>query len=438
VNKSPTKTAKTNNSVLDVLLNPIRRVVEGDRIQRSRLLSAILLIQVAALCLILYLVLNADPRDINEPTVKAALGLVAILTIMYVINRFGYSSIAALGYIFPFIAVFIYIPFYSGENPAFLAFLVIPILITAIFFSLRWTIIISLALLLLVGYLISLLDHSLDNLLYWNLRNMLYFLLLATALILTFMWHQKNLEQIRQSELVRNNDLLEKQVAELEQFTYTISHDLKGPIVTIRGFLGLLEHDIQENRLEQINKDFNRIREAAAKMQSLISDLLEFSKTGKILNSIEEIPLNDLIQGAIESRALLLKENNIDVINTNKIQIIYGDRARFIQVFEHLIDNAVKYMGEQSQPKIEIGSLKSKDDNILYFRDNGMGIDSAYHKKVFGLFEKLDALSDGTGIGLALIKRIIELHGCRIWVESDGLNKGSTFYFTIPTTNISK
>jgi len=95
-------------------------------------------------------------------------------------------------------------------------------------------------------------------------------------------------------------------------------------------------------------------------------------------------------------------------------------------------------MGEQSQPKIEIGSLKSKDDNILYFRDNGMGIDSAYHKKVFGLFEKLDALSDGTGIGLALIKRIIELHGCRIWVESDGLNKGSTFYLTIPTTNISK
>jgi len=102
------------------------------------------------------------------------------------------------------------------------------------------------------------------------------------------------------------------------------------------------------------------------------------------------------------------------------------------EVFENLIDNAAKYMGDQPNPLIEIGKRESGTETIIYVKDNGMGIEPKYHTQIFGLFEKLWADSDGTGIGLALIKRIIEVQRGRIWVESEGLGKGSTFCFTLP------
>jgi signal transduction histidine kinase len=102
------------------------------------------------------------------------------------------------------------------------------------------------------------------------------------------------------------------------------------------------------------------------------------------------------------------------------------------EVFENLIDNAIKYMGDQPNPRIEIG--KREDDVTIYVKDNGIGIEPQFQAKIFGLFEKLDSAVEGTGIGLALVKRIIEVHGGRIWVESEGKGKGSTFCFTIPET----
>jgi signal transduction histidine kinase len=114
--------------------------------------------------------------------------------------------------------------------------------------------------------------------------------------------------------------------------------------------------------------------------------------------------------------------------------MVHGDRIRLIEVIQNLVDNAVKYMGDQPEPHIHIGT-HGRDGTgypIFFVKDNGMGIDQGYHQKVFGLFEKLNPQSEGTGIGLALIKRIIEVHGGRIWVESAGLGQGSTFYFTLP------
>jgi signal transduction histidine kinase len=112
---------------------------------------------------------------------------------------------------------------------------------------------------------------------------------------------------------------------------------------------------------------------------------------------------------------------------------VYGDRARLLEVWQNLIDNAAKFMGDQPQPQIEIGLAGTVPDGspIFFVRDNGMGIDPKFADRIFGLFNKLDALSEGTGIGLALVKRIIEFHGGRIWVESE-LGKGATFYFTLP------
>jgi signal transduction histidine kinase len=102
------------------------------------------------------------------------------------------------------------------------------------------------------------------------------------------------------------------------------------------------------------------------------------------------------------------------------------------EVFENLIDNAVKYMGDQKEPVLEIGAQNQADKSHFYVKDNGMGLEDQYREKIFGLFEKLNPTIEGTGIGLALVKRIIEAHGGEIWVESEGPGKGSTFHFTIP------
>jgi len=112
---------------------------------------------------------------------------------------------------------------------------------------------------------------------------------------------------------------------------------------------------------------------------------------------------------------------------------LYGDRPRLVQVFQNLVDNAVQFMGDQPAPRVEIGVEQDRDKIVLFVRDNGIGIDPRHQPKLFGLFEKLDPASEGTGIGLALARRIVEAHGGRIWVESEGLGKGATFRFTLAT-----
>jgi signal transduction histidine kinase len=119
------------------------------------------------------------------------------------------------------------------------------------------------------------------------------------------------------------------------------------------------------------------------------------------------------------------------------LPVIVGDRPRLLEVFQNLLDNAVKFMGSQAQPCIDIGMRQEGEAIVYYVHDNGMGIDPRYHDKIFGLFERLDTSSDGTGIGLPLVKRIIEVHGGRLWVESAGQGHGSTFCFTLPSQEVS-
>jgi signal transduction histidine kinase len=419
------------DSLRNWLLNPHPRVTNAEKIQRSRLLSTILLVLILIVALILTIVLLHDFEDINEPTVQGAILLLGISILMYILNRLGYTSIPAMGVILPFIATFIYIPFYSGEDPVFLAFLMIPIIFTAIFFSLRWTTITSAGILILVAILLAFVDQSPEDTPYWNLRNMWFFLMLATGLVLTFMWHLGKLEQIRQLELKRINEQLEQKIAELERFTYTVSHELKSPIVTVKGFLGSIEKDLRDGRYEQAQNDIPRVLKAADKMRNTLSDLLELSRVGRITNPFEEFELSQLVREALETVDGQLRSHNVAVNLVSDLPVIYGDHKRLHEVFENLIDNAAKYMGDQKHPLIEIGMKKGKEP-IFFVKDNGMGIEPQFQTKIFGLFDKLDPTSDGTGVGLALIKRIIETHGGRIWVESEGSGKGSTFYFTIP------
>ena len=228
---------------------------------------------------------------------------------------------------------------------------------------------------------------------------------------------------------------LEVKNAELERFTYTASHDLKSPLITIKGFLGFLREDAERGNLKRLESDIQRIGDAADKMQRLLNDLLELSRIGRSVNQSEKIDLNSMISEVIELLHGRINGGAVPVrvsVEENLPQV-YGDAPRLLEVWQNLIDNAAKFMGDQPNPHIEIGQAQDSKEGapIFFVRDNGMGIDPKFSDRIFGLFDKLDSRTEGTGIGLALVKRIIEFHGGKIWVESE-LGNGSIFYFTLP------
>ena len=224
---------------------------------------------------------------------------------------------------------------------------------------------------------------------------------------------------------------LEAKNAELERFTYTVSHDLKSPLITIKGFLGLLEQDATVGDTERMKFDMHRISNAADKMRQLLDELLELSRIGRLVNPPEEIPFGELAREALDMIAGRLAERGVKVEIAPDLPVVYGDRLRLREVLTNLMDNAVKFMGDQPAPRVEIGTRRDGEETVFYVRDNGVGIELQYHEKVFGLFDKLDKQTEGTGVGLAIVKRIVEVHGGRIWVESEGVGQGSTFCFTL-------
>lgn len=247
---------------------------------------------------------------------------------------------------------------------------------------------------------------------------------------------QKELQERNRIEREREAMLidLENKNAELERFTYTVSHDLKSPLVTIAGFLGFLEDDIQKGNHERLHATIHRVDDAVKKMRRLMDELLELSRVGRLANPTMQVSLGDLAREAVELTQGQLMERQVKVEIEADLPIVFVDRIRMIEVLQNLIVNAIKFMGEQEQPLIQIGMEVTNGQNTFFVRDNGLGIAPEYHQKIFGLFNKLDPTSEGTGIGLALVKRIVEVHGGKIWVESE-LGKGATFFFTLADKN---
>lgn len=245
---------------------------------------------------------------------------------------------------------------------------------------------------------------------------------------------QKDITARKQAEAaLRQRTLdLEERSAELERFNYTVSHDLKSPLVTVKSFLGFLEQDLALQDTERIHTDLDYIRTATNKMSRLLDELLEMSRIGRLSNPSVEVTFDDLIQEVLALMAGPIAERGVRVEADGQGQVLFGDRPRLVEIWQNLVENAVKYMGEQAAPRIEIGLERQPQEVVFFVRDNGIGIDQRFQGKIFNLFEKLDQTSEGSGLGLALVKRLVELYGGRIWAESAGPGQGSCLWFTLP------
>ena len=243
--------------------------------------------------------------------------------------------------------------------------------------------------------------------------------------IVEHMQSEKELEQYAR-DLRRSNK-------DLSDFTYIVSHDLKEPLRNIDAFSRFLAVECQDCESGSKGKDnIDRIRGNVHRMQSLIDNLLELSRIERKVNPFEMVRSGDLVQEGLARCEYAMEKSNAKVEIKGKLPEVYCDRLRLSEVFANLISNAIKFKGKGS-PHIEIGCIENGAKYEFYVKDNGCGMDKKDFDNIFNIFVRLGTKEDsrGTGIGLTIVKKIIELHHGRIWLEST-VGEGTTFYFTIP------
>jgi light-regulated signal transduction histidine kinase (bacteriophytochrome) len=221
----------------------------------------------------------------------------------------------------------------------------------------------------------------------------------------------------------------------LEAFSYSVSHDLRAPLRAVNGFAGIVLEEFGPQLNGEGRRYLERIRNGGRQMGVLIDDLLAFSRLGRQPMSCQTIDQAQLVQAALDELAPQRERPQIE-INTGRLPVCQGDPALVKQVWVNLISNAIKYTRDRAPAVIEIGCELIKDENIYFVRDNGAGFDMQYAHKLFGVFQRLHRSDEfeGTGVGLAIVQRIVHRHGGRVWAEAK-LNHGAAFYFTLPGEN---
>jgi signal transduction histidine kinase len=229
---------------------------------------------------------------------------------------------------------------------------------------------------------------------------------------------------------------LEAANKELESFSYSVSHDLRAPVRAIIGFSRMLS----EEHINQLGQEAQRllgvVESEAHRMGALIDDLLAFSRLGRQSMQMNVLDMTQLARATYEG--LLNQQSNGKVeFHLGALPRARGDRGLLGQVWVNLIANALKFSSKQAQPRIEVSAISDETEHIYFVRDNGVGFDPRYQSKLYGVFQRLHDPSEfpGTGVGLALVQRIVTRHGGRVWADSK-LNEGATFYFTLPKEQV--
>jgi PAS domain S-box-containing protein len=240
---------------------------------------------------------------------------------------------------------------------------------------------------------------------------------------------RRKAERVRES-LIRE---LEAKNVELERFGYTVTHDLKAPLVTIRGFADYVESDVREGRADRLAGDARRIREAVGRLQQLLDELFEVSRAGRPVGPPAAVAAAEVVQEALRLVGGARSDAAARVRVATSLPVLYGDRARLVQVFRNLLDNGIKFAAGADEPLVTVEARPPRDGMaVLAVRDNGIGIEPRHRDRVFDLFEKLDPRGPGSGVGLAVVKRVVESHGGRVWLESEGRGAGTTACVMLP------
>jgi len=249
--------------------------------------------------------------------------------------------------------------------------------------------------------------------------------------------HKLSLSHLREAEvhnrrimgqLQRKTEMLERSNKELEQFAYVSSHDLQEPLRTITSFVQLLEKQYKSRLDGKADTYINFVTDAARRMQTLINDLLNFSRVGSRGKPFAPVRIGEMVDHIIALRKI---QNPDATITRDTLPDIIADEMQMMQTFQNIIGNAIKFHGAEP-PRIHVSATEDEKEWTFRVRDNGIGIDPKYFEKIFVVFQRLHTQSEyaGTGIGLALVKKVVERHGGGVWVESEA-GKGSTFRFTI-------
>ncbi len=235
-----------------------------------------------------------------------------------------------------------------------------------------------------------------------------------------------------EQQLLELNQEMKRSNQELEQFAYVVSHDLQAPLGTIASFAQLLQNRYPDQLDSKALQFIDRIIAGSLRMQQLIDDLLQYSRVGRMARVFETVNCDRILSQALANLETKINETQA-LITSDSLPAIAGNSMGLLQVFQNLISNALKYHHPNISPEIYIRVSLQEDMWIFSIQDNGIGIETKHLERIFQIFQRLhsDKEYPGTGIGLAICKKIVELHGGKIWVESCPL-KGSTFYFTIP------
>jgi signal transduction histidine kinase len=242
-----------------------------------------------------------------------------------------------------------------------------------------------------------------------------------------------NVEQ-KKEELEEQHKLLEEANRELDSFTHTVSHDLQAPLRGVASFANFLEEDYKDKLDGEALEYLKEIREGTGRMSNLIKDLLALSRISRIKNPFEKVDINELVEVVRKRIEFDINKHKVNLILGKNFPVIVCDRIKLTEVFLNLINNAIKFSSKQEAPPVvEVSYYDDDQGHKFSVKDNGIGIDPKYHDQVFGIFKRLHSTDEfeGSGAGLGIVKKVIEDHKGKVWIESEA-GKGTTFLFTIP------